>query len=123
MPRHEEQATLAYGADELFAVVADVKDYPLFVPWCSGARIHREEHEIIADAASLTDQYETPPQPCSGAFSWGSLHPVAVWHLSLIPGRNANYESRAPAVGEPSPGPVHINHDTVAKSRQQKEVH
>jgi ribosome-associated toxin RatA of RatAB toxin-antitoxin module len=32
MPRHEEQTTLAYGADELFAVVADVKDYPLFVP-------------------------------------------------------------------------------------------
>lgn len=50
MPRHEEQATLAYDADELFAVVADVKDYPLFVPWCSGARIHREDQqEIIAD--------------------------------------------------------------------------
>jgi len=57
MPRHEEQATLGYGADELFAVVADVKDYPLFVPWCSGAPIHREDqHEIIADAAFLTDQ-------------------------------------------------------------------
>ena len=25
MPRHEEQKTLAYTADELFAVVADVK--------------------------------------------------------------------------------------------------
>ena len=50
MPRHEEQVTLAYGADELSAVVADVKDYPLFVPWCSGARIHREDQrEIIAD--------------------------------------------------------------------------
>jgi coenzyme Q-binding protein COQ10 len=50
MPRHEEQTTLAYGADELFAVVADVKDYPLFVPWCSGARIQREnEREIIAE--------------------------------------------------------------------------
>lgn len=50
MPRHEEQATLAYSAEELFAVVADVKDYPLFVPWCSGARIHREEQrEIIAE--------------------------------------------------------------------------
>ena len=50
MPRHEEQATLAYGADELFAVVADVKDYPLFVPWCSGARILQEDQrEIIAD--------------------------------------------------------------------------
>jgi coenzyme Q-binding protein COQ10 len=50
MPRHEEHATLAYGPDELFAVVADVKDYPSFVPWCSGARIHRENpREIIAD--------------------------------------------------------------------------
>ncbi len=50
MPRHEEQATLAYGADELFTVVADVKDYPSFVPWCSGARIRREDQrEIVAD--------------------------------------------------------------------------
>ena len=50
MPRHEEQTTLAYPADELFAVVADVKDYPLFVPWCSGARVQREdEREIIAE--------------------------------------------------------------------------
>jgi coenzyme Q-binding protein COQ10 len=50
MPRHEERATLAYSADELFEVVADVKDYPLFVPWCSGAHIHREDQrEIIAD--------------------------------------------------------------------------
>src|ERR1700722_3822728 len=50
MPRHQEQATLAYHAEELFAVVADVKDYPLFVPWCSGARIQRgDQREIIAD--------------------------------------------------------------------------
>jgi coenzyme Q-binding protein COQ10 len=50
MPRHEEQATLAYSADELFEVVADVKDYPSFVPWCSGARIHREDQrEIVAE--------------------------------------------------------------------------
>ena len=50
MPRHQEQATLAYDADELFAVVADVKDYPLFVPWCGGAHIQREDQrEIIAE--------------------------------------------------------------------------
>ena len=50
MPRHEEQATLDYSPDELFAVVADVKDYPSFVLWCSGVRIHHEdEHEIAAD--------------------------------------------------------------------------
>ncbi len=50
MPRHEEQKTLTYTAAELFSVVADVKDYPSFVPWCSGARIHREDpRQIIAD--------------------------------------------------------------------------
>ena len=50
MPRHEEQRTLAYTADELFSVVADVKEYPTFVPWCSGARVQREDQrEIIAD--------------------------------------------------------------------------
>jgi coenzyme Q-binding protein COQ10 len=50
MTRHAEQATLAYSADVLFAVVADVKEYPLFVPWCSGARIRRaDEREIVAE--------------------------------------------------------------------------
>jgi coenzyme Q-binding protein COQ10 len=50
MPHHEERATLRYSADELFAVVADVKDYPSFVPWCSGAHLHREdEREITAE--------------------------------------------------------------------------
>jgi coenzyme Q-binding protein COQ10 len=50
MPRHEEQATLAYSAEELFTVVADIKDYPSFVPWCSGARILKEDlQQIIAD--------------------------------------------------------------------------
>jgi coenzyme Q-binding protein COQ10 len=50
MPRHEEQTTLAYTPDELFNVVSNIRDYPSFVPWCSGADIIREEpHEIIAD--------------------------------------------------------------------------
>ncbi len=50
MPRHEEQKTLAYPADELFWVVADVKQYPSFVPWCNGARIRLEnQQEITAD--------------------------------------------------------------------------
>jgi len=35
MPRHKEQKTLAFAADELFSVVADVKEYPSFVPWCT----------------------------------------------------------------------------------------
>jgi len=50
MPRHEEQTVLPYRPEELFAVVADIKDYPSFVPWCSGARVrHEDPQEIIAD--------------------------------------------------------------------------
>jgi coenzyme Q-binding protein COQ10 len=50
MPRHEEQAILPYSADELFAVVAAVKDYPSFVPWCRDVHIQREDdREIIAE--------------------------------------------------------------------------
>jgi coenzyme Q-binding protein COQ10 len=50
MPHHEERTTLHYSPDELFAVVADVKDYPEFVPWCSGARVQREDpREIITE--------------------------------------------------------------------------
>jgi coenzyme Q-binding protein COQ10 len=50
MSHHAEEATLAYSADELFAIVADVQHYPLFVPWCSGAHIrHEDEREIIAE--------------------------------------------------------------------------
>jgi coenzyme Q-binding protein COQ10 len=50
MPRHEEQTVLPYGAEELFSVVANVSDYPSFIPWCKGAHIRREEgHQIIAD--------------------------------------------------------------------------
>src|SRR6202034_1974494 len=73
MPNHEERATIHYSADELFAVVADVKDYPAFVPWCSGSRLHREdEREIIAELVigfgpfqeSFTSQVTLdPPRP------------------------------------------------------------
>jgi coenzyme Q-binding protein COQ10 len=50
MPRHEEQAILPYGAEELFSVVADVRDYPSFIPWCGGAHIrHENAREIVAD--------------------------------------------------------------------------
>lgn len=50
MPRHEEQTVLPYSADDLFSVVADVRDYPSFIPWCKGARIqHEDARHIIAD--------------------------------------------------------------------------
>jgi coenzyme Q-binding protein COQ10 len=50
MPTHAEKKVLPYTEEQLFAVVADVRRYPEFLPWCVGARIiSRTETEIVAD--------------------------------------------------------------------------
>src|SRR3546814_15921441 len=30
-----------YTADQMFALVAGIEDYPTYLPWCAGARIRR----------------------------------------------------------------------------------
>ncbi len=39
MPTHSETRTLPYTAQQMYDLVADVEDYPKFLPWCSAARI------------------------------------------------------------------------------------
>ena len=100
MPRHEEQKTLAYAADELFSVVADVKDYPSFVPWCTGARIHRDgPQEIIAELEigfgpfqeSFTSQVtlDRPRQVLVRATEGGPLEHLISWESPALPGQSS----------------------------------
>jgi coenzyme Q-binding protein COQ10 len=50
MPTHAEKRILPYSAEQLFEMVADVRRYPEFLPWCVGARIvSQDEGELIAD--------------------------------------------------------------------------
>ncbi|MBO1074397.1 type II toxin-antitoxin system RatA family toxin [Roseomonas marmotae] len=50
MPTHAEKRILRYTPDQLFDLVADVRRYPEFLPWCVGARvISQSETELIAD--------------------------------------------------------------------------
>ena len=50
MPTHAERKILRYTPEQLFDMVADVRRYPEFLPWCVGARvISRKEGELIAD--------------------------------------------------------------------------
>jgi coenzyme Q-binding protein COQ10 len=50
MPTHAEKKILPYTPEQLFEVVADVRRYPEFLPWCVGARIvSRTDTEIVAD--------------------------------------------------------------------------
>ncbi|MEL6640894.1 MAG: type II toxin-antitoxin system RatA family toxin [Pseudomonadota bacterium] len=39
MPAHSETKVLPYTADQMYALVADVADYPKFLPWTAAARI------------------------------------------------------------------------------------
>ena len=50
MPTHAEKRVLRYTPEQLFALVADVRRYPEFLPWCVGARvITQTETELTAD--------------------------------------------------------------------------
>ncbi|UWQ89620.1 type II toxin-antitoxin system RatA family toxin [Rhodobacteraceae bacterium M382] len=39
MPTHSETRHLPYSAQQMYDLVADVAQYPTFLPWCAAARI------------------------------------------------------------------------------------
>ncbi len=54
MSIHSETRILPYSADQMFALVADVANYPKFLPWTAAARIRSIEdlgdhQEMLAD--------------------------------------------------------------------------
>ena len=50
MPRQSERRPLLYTPEQLFDLVADVKRYPEFLPWCVATRIRSQtEEEMVAD--------------------------------------------------------------------------
>lgn len=54
MPAHSETKTLPYTADQMYTLVADVAQYPKFLPWTAAARIrsttdHGDHSIMLAD--------------------------------------------------------------------------
>jgi len=50
MPTHAEKKILRYTPEQMFDLVADVRRYPEFLPWCVGARVlSRDEQVLVAD--------------------------------------------------------------------------
>ena len=39
MPTHSERRFLPYAPDRLYELVAEVEDYPAFLPWCAALRV------------------------------------------------------------------------------------
>jgi coenzyme Q-binding protein COQ10 len=50
VPTHAEKRALPYTPDQMFDLVADVRRYPEFLPWCLAARIReRQGDTLLAD--------------------------------------------------------------------------
>lgn len=50
MPTHAERRRLRHTPEQMFDLVADVRRYPEFLPWCVAAReISREPGRVVAD--------------------------------------------------------------------------
>lgn len=42
-----KSALVPYSAEEMYALVADIEAYPLFLPWCSGTRILSRDQDVV----------------------------------------------------------------------------
>jgi coenzyme Q-binding protein COQ10 len=75
---YTERKLVPYAAPQLFALVADVGNYPKFLPWCAGARIRSHVgNELVADLTigfgpfreSFTSRVSLFPPDATGACS------------------------------------------------------
>lgn len=53
MPTHAERRSVPYTREQIFDLVADVEQYPQFLPWCLACRIRRRigPNAFVADLA------------------------------------------------------------------------
>jgi coenzyme Q-binding protein COQ10 len=45
--RHVEHRVVAHAPSQLYDLVADIKRYPEFLPWCQAARVRRREGQTL----------------------------------------------------------------------------
>jgi ribosome-associated toxin RatA of RatAB toxin-antitoxin module len=46
-------ALVPYGAQEMYALVADIPAYPAFLPWCGGARVLTRDAETVVASIQI----------------------------------------------------------------------
>ncbi len=50
MPTHAQKKVLRHTPEQMFALVADVRRYPEFLPWCAACRVlSQDEQKLVAD--------------------------------------------------------------------------
>jgi ribosome-associated toxin RatA of RatAB toxin-antitoxin module len=62
MPRVERSVFVHYSAEQMFDLVADIEEYPNFLPWCSGSR-------VVADGGGVEASVEIDYRGIRSRFS------------------------------------------------------
>jgi ribosome-associated toxin RatA of RatAB toxin-antitoxin module len=86
---------LGYSAEQMFALVDRVEDYPKFLPWCGGVTVkQREENKLIATLSInyhgvkqtfTTENTNTPPTLMKMNLLEGPFkHLDGTWHFKAL---------------------------------------
>jgi coenzyme Q-binding protein COQ10 len=97
MPRHFEQRVLPYSPDQMFALVADIEQYPAFLPWCRSVCLREKSgNAVTADLDVGTSHFHdrftshvTFERPCriTVAYGGGALAYLAnEWRFAPLAG-------------------------------------
>ena len=81
MTTHAEQRNLPYTQEQLFALVADVAEYPGFLPWCIASRITKREGDTVF-YADLVIGYKMFREKFGSRVTLTPSHHVHVEYLS-----------------------------------------
>ncbi|MCZ6804632.1 MAG: type II toxin-antitoxin system RatA family toxin [Proteobacteria bacterium] len=54
MTKISKRANVAYSANQMFALVNDIKSYPDFLPWCSGTNVLEDNGDSLIASVSIS---------------------------------------------------------------------
>lgn len=86
---------LAYSAEQMFALVDNIEDYPKFLPWCGGANVKLREGNKVVAALTInyhgvkqsfsTENTNDPPNTINMALIEGPFkHLNGTWHFKPL---------------------------------------
>lgn len=86
---------LAYSAEQMFALVDDIEEYPKFLPWCGGAEVRKREGNKVVAALSInyhgikqsftTENTNRPPESIDVALVEGPFkHLNGTWSFKPL---------------------------------------
>ena len=93
MPTHAQKKVLRYTPEQMYALVADVRRYPEFLPWCAAARIiEQNETSLVAD---MTIGFKLFRETFRSEVTLDAPREVQVFHPNLMRPLQLHFAAKA----------------------------